>query len=175
MPPLSAAEIEARLRALPSPPTDRASVQRLVLRLQEGMRACPTRVRLDPVKGVVGDRWGRSLRAKVDAQVTLMRADVAALLCGGDDYELLGDNIFATLDTSAVALPPGTRLLLGTASCEVTEKPHTGCSKFARRVGRDALVLSGSAAWRPLQLRGVHLRVIGGGEVAVGDTIEVLH
>jgi MOSC domain-containing protein YiiM len=73
--------------------------------------------------------------------------------------------------------PRGEGLLLrgriGEALCEVTPKPHTGCSKFAARVGAAALAITRSPAWRPANLRGVHLRVLAGGPVRPGDRIVV--
>ena len=56
--------------------------------------------------------------------------------------ELGGD---LDLDLSLTNLPPGTRLVLGTAEIEVTAQPHTGCAKFASRFGADALRLKRAA------------------------------
>lgn len=162
-------DLDATVRTLrPSP--DRALVRLLVQRLAGGARATPDVVTLDPRHGVIGDRWGAVLFPDPDAMVTLMRWDVASLL--SPEPAIFGDNLFADLDTSARNLPPGTLLRVGTARCEVTAKPHTGCSKFARRAGEEALALTRSPAWKAAQLRGVHLRVLVGGEVRLGDPIE---
>ena len=166
----AASELDRGLRALRPPPADVAAVEQLVLRLPGEARETPTRLRLDPEAGAVGDRWAASLVPKIDAQVTLMRADVARLL---GDPPAFGDNLLVTIDTGATNLPPGTVLRVGSARCVVTPKPHTGCAKFARRSSDVARAVLASADWRPAQLRGVHLRVLEAGDVAVGDAVRV--
>ena len=59
------------------------------------------------------------------------------------------------------------RLRAGTSILEVTPKPHTGCGKFSARFGPDALRLTQEL--RPLNLRGVYLKVVEAGELAAGD------
>ncbi len=168
---LDRATLEQRL-ALLTPSPDLAPIALLVQRLPKDRRLTPASVMLDPEQGVIGDRWFTSFRRKADAQVTLMRWDVASAM--HEDPRVLGDNLFASIDTSAQNLPPGAVLRVGAATCIVTPKAHTGCSKFEARAGSDALELTRDPAWRASQLRGVHLRVIEGGEVRLGDTIELL-
>lgn len=168
---LDAASLVAGLRAL-SPARDAAPIQLLVQRQPGERRLTPPSVTLDPELGVVGDQWSADLRPKLEAQVTLMRWDVAKLM--HPQPEILGDNLFASLDTSAENLPPGTVVRVGAALCAVTPKPHTGCSKFQKRVGKDALKLTRAEDWRAHQLRGVHLRVLERGEVRLGDEIQVV-
>lgn len=155
-------------QALPAPPEDRGGVSLVVLREPGEVRTLPASVLLDPVDGTIGDRWALGKRDP-DAQVTLMRADVARMLVREAGIEVFGDNLFVTLDTSRANLPAGTRLRIGEALVEVTPKPHRGCHKFAARAvpfGRDLLDLP---ELLPLQLRGVHVRVIVGGAVKPGD------
>ena len=57
---------------------------------------------------------------------------------------------------------------------EVTPEPHNGCLKFRQRFGADALGLTAHRDYRDRRLRGIYLKVIEGGEVGVGDAIEVL-
>jgi hypothetical protein len=163
--------IEDALRAL-RPPHDRALVSLVVVRTDKNERSTPPRIQLDVEEGVVGDRWKRGPKVDVNAQVTLMRWDVATLF--GPDPAIFGDNLFATIDTSRENLPAGTLLAVGTARCVVTPKPHTGCIKFSARAGADILALTRAEAWLPFQLRGIHLRVLESGEVGVGDEILVL-
>lgn len=170
---LDAEALKLRLRSLPRPPRGVGRVVKLVQRLPEERRASPERAQLVPGRGMLGDRWVDGAEPDVEAEVTVMRADVAAMLTDGGDIAPLGDNIFVRLDLSAANLPPGTRLRVGTARCEVTPKPHTGCDKFAARVGLPALRLTASAAGRRRNLRGIHIRVLEAGEVAVGDAIVV--
>ncbi len=170
---LDYATLEARIRAL-SPSTDEARVERVVVRLSNNRRRMPGRVRLDVDAGVVGDRWIDGRNPKRHSQVTLMRYDVARVMTGGNEVAILGDNLFASIDTSAENLPPGSLLRVGTALCEVTHKPHEGCSKFAARLGEDAWNLTLSDDFKVTQLRGVHLSVVESGEVGEGDTISLL-
>lgn len=145
----------------------------LVRRLPGQLRETPPSIRLDPVVGVVGDRWSLADAPNPDAMVTLMRWDVAALVAerAGVPVAILGDNVFASLDTSAENLPPGTIVRVGTARCVVTVKPHRGCDKFRARVGADVLRFTVDHAAH--QLRGVHLRVLDAGDVALGDDVWV--
>lgn len=157
-------------------PKDRARIAMVVQRLPGETRATPPTIVLDPVRGVLGDRWSTGiLPPNPEAMVTLMRWDVAETLArrAGVRVEILGDNLFATLDTSALNLPPGTVLRVGPARCVVTPKPHRGCAKFSRRVGVDAWELTRADEWAAAQLRGVHLRVLEGGAVGIGDAISV--
>jgi MOSC domain-containing protein YiiM len=164
------ADIEHAIRAL-RPATDRARIELVVVRPERNERATPPRVRLDVDDGVVGDHWKRG-KANRDAQVTLMRWDVATLF--GPDPAIFGDNLFAAIDTSDQNLPPGTTVQVGTARCVVTPKLHTGCSKFSSRTSADILELTRADRWKPFHLRGIHLRVLESGEVAVGDELFVL-
>lgn len=168
---LDRATLEQRLRAL-TPPTEATTVSLLVQRSHDERRVRPDAVVFDKERGVLGDRWYDSPRRKEDAQISLMRYDVASTL--HDDPAELGDNLFATIDTSAANLPPGTVLTVGAATCIVTAKAHTGCYKFEARAGGDALALTRDPDWKASQLRGVFLRVLEGGTVRVGDPIEVI-
>ena len=164
------ATLEARLREL-RPATDEAEVAMIVQRLRDEGRSTPMFAELDPERGLVGDRWALGKKRLV-AQITVMRWDVASLLT--PTPELLGDNLFAAIDTSAANLPPGAIVTVGPARCVVTPEPHTGCKKFAARAGADALAVTQAPAWKQHQLRGVHLQVLEGGVVRLGDRIRVV-
>lgn len=171
---LPLAELEAGLGALVPAPVSRGRVRLLVARGRHGARSEPGRARLSVDAGLEGDRWSSSPARELDSQVTVMRHDVAGLIAAGQPLSLFGDNVLVDLDLSAENLPPGSRLRVGSCLVEVTPEPHTGCAKFAERFGRDALRLVSHRQWRGLNLRGIHWRVIEGGEVAVGDTVEVI-
>ena len=66
------------------------------------------------------------------------------------------------------------RLRVGTALCEVTPQPHTGCGKFEERFGQDARELTAAPAFQEWRLRGLYIRVLEPGEVGPGDPIHVL-
>jgi len=166
--------LESQLLNLPPAPTDSGSVVHVVARPQVDARQLPERCRLTPEAGVEGDRWALHASRDHEAQITVMRADVARLLSGGQPLSLFGDNLLVELDLSDANLPPGTTVRVGTALCEVTPKPHTGCAKFAARFGMDALHLTAAPAYVSWRLRGLHVRVLSPGEVGPGDPIEVL-
>ena len=56
------------------------------------------------------------------------------------------------------------------AVIEISEEPHTGCSKFAQRFGHDALRFISTPTGQGLRLRGVNTRVIQSGPIRIGDT-----
>lgn len=165
--------LDARLRALPPPPADTGAIRELVLRLPDERREVVGEMTVDPVRGPIGDRWFDG-KANLGAQVTLMRFDVANAMCDGADPAMLGDNWFVDLDLSVENLPAGTQIRVGPVRAVVTDKPHTGCSKFQRRVGADALAITKHADWLAARLRGIHVQVLDGGVVRVGDRIEVI-
>lgn len=146
----------------------------LVSRREDAVRETPERVRLTPRGGMPGDAWARKTPEKVDAQLTVMQADVAQLMANGQALSLFGDNLLIELDLSAENLPPGTRLRAGTALLQVTPEPHNGCLKFRGRFGQDALKLTADPRHREKKLRGIHMRVIEAGEVGVADEIRVV-
>jgi MOSC domain-containing protein YiiM len=165
-------ELEGRLLRMPPAPTDHGSVSLVVVRPDVDERRTPARCRLTPEGGVEGDRWSKRELRSADDQITVMRADIARLVGNGQPISTPGDNLMVELDLSEANLPTGATLRVGTALCEVTPKPHRGCSKFAARFGQDALRLT--AIYDHWHLRGLHVRVLEAGEVGPGDAIEVL-
>ena len=111
---------------------------------------------------------------KPEAQLAVMRRDVAELIANGQPLTVFGDNLFVDLDISVANLPVGTRLRVGGAIVEVTPLPHNGCAKFKGRFGSDAHRFVNSQPTRDQNLRGVYWRVIEPGEAAVGAQIQVL-
>ena len=166
-------ELERGLAAL-APPRDAGELALIVARGDDGHRHAPKRVRLTPEGGVPGDAWGRNCPEKVECQITVMQLGVAKLIAGEQPLTLFGDNLIVDLDLSVENLPAGSRLRLGGARLEVTPEPHNGCAKYRQRFGGDALRLTADRRFRDLRLRGIHLKVVEEGEIAVGDVIEVL-
>ena len=64
--------------------------------------------------------------------------------------------------------------MLGTATIEVTEQPHTGCAKFTQRFGLDAFRWVNTEAGSKLRLRGLNAKVVVPGVVRRGDAITKL-
>lgn len=170
---LPSEELERGLAAL-APPKDAGELALIVARGDDGHRDTPKRVRLSADGGVPGDAWSRDCPEKLDAQLALMRVDVARLLANGQSLALFGDNLLVDLDLSLDNLPAGSRLRLGGALLEVTPEPHTGCVKFRQRFGGDALRLTADRRFRSLRLRGIYAKTLQEGEVALGDAIEVV-
>jgi MOSC domain-containing protein YiiM len=167
-------ELEAGLRALPAAPREVGRVALIVRRRADGVRETPERAQLGTDAGVTGDGWGRRPPRDPEAQLAVMRRDVAELIAGGQPLSLFGDNLFVDLDLSAANLPQATRIRVGAAVVEVTAKPHDGCLKFKGRFGLDALRFVQAKPTRSQNLRGIYWRVVEPGEVRVGDEIRVL-
>ena len=171
---LPLAALRAALLALPAPPRDHGVVALVVERHPGDARRTPEVGWFAPGQGLLGDRWSQSERRHPEAEVTLMRADVAKLVCNGQDLSLPGDNLLVSLDLGVENLPTGSRLQVGEVVLEITAKPHTGCGKFAQRFGADARALTGLDELKAARLRGIHARVVSGGAVRCGDAVRVL-
>jgi hypothetical protein len=160
-------------------PPDHGRVDLIVRRPAVNAREVLTEARLERARGLVGDTWPvrpsgmtRDRSPHPDLQLTLMNRRVAALVAGGEERRpLAGDQLYVDLDLSEANLPPGTRLDLGSAVIEISDKPHRGCAKFAERFGQEALKFVNSPVGRELRLRGVNARVVVSGTVRVGDAI----
>ena len=178
----TATELEGGLDEIRCSPTDHGRVDLIVRRPAENAREVLAEGKLDSARGLVGDTWRvrpsnltRDRSPHPDLQVTLMNCRVAALVAGEDERrQLAGDQLYVDLDLSEANLPPGTRLALGSAVIEISDKPHRGCRKFAERFGQEALLFVNSPVGRELRLRGVNARVVATGTVRVGDAIHKL-
>ena len=162
---------EGLTHVLGSPP-DEGVVAMVVRRPAEDEREVVAEARIEPGSGVVGDRWRSQSKRSSDAEVTLMNARCVALLAGERDrWALAGDQLYVDLDLSESNLPPGSRLRVGAALLEVSEKPHRGCAKFSARFGAEALRFVNSPEGRAARLRGINARVVEGGVVREGDVV----
>ena len=156
-----------------APPRDLGSLELIVVRGDDGRRSTPERAFLSRAAGVPGDAWQRDSPDHKAAQIAIMRADVARLIADEQPLTLFGDNLLVNLDLSVDSLPVGSKLRLGGACLEITPEPHDGCIKFRQRFGGDALRFTADPRYRALRLRGVYAKVVGEGEIAVGDPIVV--
>jgi hypothetical protein len=176
------ADFEACLDHVRQSPRDLGRLELLVCRPDVDRRAVVNEGRLDRVYGFVGDNWSvRASSTKPDRssdpnkQITIMNARVIAVLAGGKDrWPLAGDQLFVDFDLSASSIPPGTRILIGSAVLEVTPPPHRGCHKFTARFGPDATAFVNSKAGIELNLRGINARVVQEGAIRVGDPVRKL-
>jgi MOSC domain-containing protein YiiM len=168
-------ELEVMWAARQPQPRQGGSVRLLCVRREPGVHETPSAVEITVEGGLAGDRWDADDDPGRLAQVTLMNATVAELVTAGLlPLDEPGDNILVDLDISADHLPAGTRLQVGDATLEISPEPHSGCSRFAGRFGKDALRWANSPRWPERRLRGVNTRVVFGGTVRVGDPIQVL-
>jgi len=171
---LTTAGLARAFAALTPAPTDGGRVIHVVSRGEKGLRRAHPRIALTAEGGVQGDAWGRRPARKLDAQVTVMQAGIASLIANGQPLELFGDNLFLDLDISSGSLPSGSQLQIAEVLLEVTPLPHNGCRKFLGRFGEDALRFVQASETRHLNMRGIHVRVIRGGELSVGDEVQVV-
>jgi MOSC domain-containing protein YiiM len=167
-------DLAAGLATLAPAPTDRGSVRLLVRRREHGRRESPDRVLLTAEGGVVGDAWSERGVPDPAGQIAVMQSDIARLIANGQPLELFGDNLFLDLDLSTANLPPDSRVRVGAATLAITPKAHNGCHKFRARFGDEALRFVASPTLRPRNFRGIYMRVVAPGEIAVGDPVEVL-
>ena len=175
---LTATALDDGLDEIRNSPPDEGRVELIVRRPAENERDLLTEATLDPAGGLDGDTWlartagPADAAERVDRQLTLMNARAAALVAGDPERRpLAGDQLYVDLDLSQENLPPGTHLQIGSAVIEISEKPHTGCKKFAARFGQDALRFVNSPTGRALRLRGLNARIITAGTVRTGDVI----
>lgn len=176
---LTTAELAAGLPEVRRSPTDDGQVVMIVVRPDRDLRELPHAIEISPESGLAGDRWVRHCTRKLpdgrlnpDTQLTLMNSRAAALIAGPEErWPLAGDNLVVDLDLSVANLPVGQRLKLGGAIIEISPEPHTGCAKFSKRFGPDALAFVNSSAGKQLRLRGVNALVIQAGWVRTGDRI----
>ncbi len=153
----------------------------IVLRPAVDVRLTVDETELDPDVGVVGDDWlerGSTSTpdgsARPDCQVTLISTRVlAAIEPDRARWPLSGDQLLVDPDLSIENLPPGTLVEVGEAVLEVSEQPHTGCSKFSARFGSDALKWINSPLGRQLRMRGMNTQIVRGGAIRVGDEVRV--
>ncbi|HEV3227745.1 MAG TPA: hypothetical protein VGZ52_12950 [Acidimicrobiales bacterium] len=171
-------ELAAELDAVRSSPSDNGRVELIVRRPDVGERELLDEAQLTRHEGIVGDTWReRGSRhtddgsAEADRQLTVMNARAIALFAGSDRsrWAEAGDQLFIDLDLRDENLPPGTRLRIGSAIIEVTDKPHNGCAKFAERFGLDAARFVNTPEGKHLHLRGINAQVVADGTVRAGD------
>jgi len=126
-------------------------------------RVAAERVRVVEFRGIDGDMKGSATSRQLNA----MHAEVLREL-GVEGFKVAPGEMGEQIVVSGIdpaALVPGARLRLGEAVIEVAE-PRTGCARFE--------MIQGQSRERVQGRLGVIARVVSGGEVAVGDAVEVL-
>ena len=176
---LTTKQLEAGMEHVSQSPAEYGALMMIVRRPEVERREVLQEGELDASAGLVGDNWktrGSSSTedgsAHPEAQLTIINARLISLIARSEErWQLSGDQLVVDLDLSVDNLPVGTRLSLGSAILEVTSKPHTGCGKFSRRFGKDALRMTATPRGKALRLRGMYTRVVESGTVRVGDSI----
>lgn len=169
---LTTAELEAGLEHIRQSPKDAGTLTNIFARPEVDQRSVLQECDMSVAQGVYGDMWLRKGQPDVNAQIMLINTRAIALLARTPDrWALAGDQLVVGLDLSDDNLPPGQRLVLGTAILEVTGKPHRGCAKFAQRFGKEALAFVNSADGWQLHMRGICARVVQDGTAKVGDRV----
>jgi hypothetical protein len=166
--------LQQGLDALAHTPQDVGRVALVVRKGKGGLREALDKVRLSPETGIPGDAWERGQGRNIEAQLTVMQANIARLIANGQPLTLYGDNLFLELDLSTQNLPAGSRVKVGNATLEVTPKPHNGCRKFLSRFGQDALRFVSMPELRHRNMRGIYMQVVEAGDVCPGDRVEVI-
>lgn len=173
--------LQADLPAIRQSPSSQGTVEMVVARPAPDERTVLETAVLEPQVGLEGDNWrARGSRhtadgaAEPDRQVTVMNSRAIAAIAGARHrWALAGDQLYLDLDLATANLPAGTEIQVGQAVIVITDAPHTGCAKFARRFGSDAVRFVNSPEGRELNLRGVNARVLTGGTLAPGDPVTV--
>ena len=180
--PVSASELEQGLASVIASPRDQGRLEAIVIRPAPNERRALLAASLTPEGGVDGDRWVEDPHLRLADgspdprnQVSLMNARILRQVAVEEEAVCLaGDNLIVDLDLSEENLPTGSRVGIGNAVLELTDVPHTGCAKFARRYGDEAREFVNSPRGKKLHLRGRYARVTSSGTITVGDAIRKL-
>lgn len=170
-------ELAAGLDHIRQSPTEQGSLALIVARPREDERTILAEGELDLEVGLVGNDWSVRITKYGPpdplAQLNIMNIRSAALVAGSDErIPLAGDQLYVDFDLSEAKLPAGSRLAIGDAVIEITEKPHKGCDKFAARFGAAALRFVNIGEGKELSLRGRNARVVQPGTIRVGDVVK---
>lgn len=158
---------ELTQRCLEIPHNRSGKLYHIVQRQADGSRKTPHSGYLCTEHGLVGDRWTTDPKKKKEEQIAVMDWHVASMIANGQSLTLFGDNLF--MDWDFANIPIHTPFALGEARLEITPEPHTGCSKFAKRFGNDALTYTCLVPTN--YVRGVYMRVLHPGRITIGDTL----
>ena len=168
-------QLKAGLEHIREAPKDAGTLEMIVARPAVDERVLLASGELDADRGLVVDRWSRGSKPNPKSMLTVMNGRATQLVAGDRSrWALAGDQLYADFDLSPENIPPGTRLAIGSAVIEVSDKPHLGCEKFAARFGQTAREFANSPLGTAVSFRGINTRVVQSGTVHVGDVIHKL-
>lgn len=175
-------ELNAGLQMIREAPKEEGVLELIVRRPEVDGREVLQEGQLDLVEGLVGDTWRKRASSRTkdgsahpDMQLNVMNSRVTGLISPDRSrWPLAGDQLYVDFDLSAANVPPGTQLALGSAIIQVTDQPHTGCSKFKARFGLDALKFISNPTGKTLQMRGINAKVVQPGTIRAGDMMRKL-
>lgn len=161
----------------PTPaPTNYGKVSLLVERPEINKRNVVPEAYLTVQNGMSNSGWVENPeRGKID-QICVMSTAAIRAITGGDEewkWAEAGDQIFMDFELGKHNLQTGDRVKVGEKGVvlEVTEKPHTGCAKFSKRFGVDALKVVSTPLAKERRIRGIYFAIIKEGPISTGDEI----
>jgi MOSC domain-containing protein YiiM len=170
---LPIADLREGMAHIVASPRGMGTVELIVRRPRVDEREVVGSASITPGSGLEGDRWGARPHRSAHTEVTLMNARSIDLIAGGERerWPLAGDQLYVDFDLGLEHLPPGSRLRIGSVLLEVSDRPHTGCTKFSSRFGDHALAFVNSDDGLAMRLRGMNTSVLEGGIVSTGDPV----
>lgn len=159
-------------------PIDCGTISLLVERPGLNKRKIVTSTRLTHAGGMEGSGWEfNPERGPVD-QICVMSTAAIREITGSEDPDIwaeAGDQIFMDYELGDHHLQIGDFVQVGPKDrgvlLQVSPKAHTGCGKFARRYGSDALKVVANKLARERRLRGIYFVVVKDGVIETGDDI----
>lgn len=179
---VSRADCDAALPHVLAAPKDETAIATLCRRTGYSQRSFPDQITVSAARGIEGERWLADPWLRLPdgspdprIQVSILPLRVYDLCCRMHPEGLHpGDTMIADLNTSEANLPNGTRLAVGSAVLEVSDKFNTGCQKWLDRYGEPSLRWIVDPAHRTYRLRGVLCRVVADGVIAADDRIKAV-
>lgn len=176
---VTAEDCDAALDHIRAAPKDNAAIDHLCFRPESGLRDYPEHLDMTVSGGIKGERWLTNPWLKLPDGAPDPRIQVSILskrvldLCWRDRAGTPhpGDPIIVDMDLSHENLPVGTRLAVGTAVLEVSDKRNSGCTKWQAWYGDASLRWINRGPHRDLRLRGALCRIVQDGRVSVGDRL----
>ena len=163
-------------------PKNDAAIHSLCFRPGYSERSFPEQIEVSAERGIEGERWLRDPWLKradggPDPRIQISILPLRVMdLCWRDHVNTVhpGDTMIADLDLTEANMPVGTRLQIGSAVIEVSDKFNTACAKWKARYGGDSFAWINHRPNRPLRLRGVLCRVVADGTIRATDRIQKL-